>query len=138
MGDEFTLRRRACEAMQAGRLPNRPPDRMWGGPGNGGTCVVCGEVLERTGMAFDLEFGVEGALPPHVNYHLHVRCFAAWEFERDNLAAPGKHPGRASTHGNGAEADGTGRLDVSGLRAALGDGTIPGHERDSFDSGNSR
>jgi hypothetical protein len=35
MSDERTLREKIREMIQVGTLPNRRPDRMWGGPGGG-------------------------------------------------------------------------------------------------------
>jgi hypothetical protein len=87
--DESTLRQRAREAILMGRLPNRPPDRMWGGPGNCAACAICGESLARADVCFDLEFADDPTVAKvKQNYHLHVRCFAAWELERESTARP--------------------------------------------------
>jgi hypothetical protein len=85
--DEIWLRERAREAIRAGHLPERPPDRTWGGPGSGLPCIVCGQPLIREETELELEFlesGPPGA--PRV-CHLHVGCFNAWQLEcRSNLA----------------------------------------------------
>lgn len=119
MTDEAILRERARHAMSTGRLPSRRPDRMWGGPGNGATCAVCGQAVSREEMGFDLEFAHGPTPSPAVNLQFHVRCFAAWEFERDNSAdADRAHNGHAQL-----------------LRTHVGDATINGRERDRFEPG---
>jgi hypothetical protein len=83
--DEITLRQRARQALESGMLPARRPDRLWGGPGHGEVCILCRERVSREDTAFDLEFiGPTGVL---VNRSLHFRCFAAWEHERESVAA---------------------------------------------------
>lgn len=97
VNDERALRIRAREAMKAGSLPERPPERMWGGPGGGCLCAVCGRNIGKEEMEFELQFSSteEG----FKSYHVHVRCFAAWELERrsadsnDHLLPPRKPGG---------------------------------------------
>ena len=101
--DENTRREKARKAIHARRIPNRPPDRMWGGPGSGAACVVCDQTLGEGEVGFEVEFAPTDA-KPRQNYHLHVRCFAAWELERES-----DYP----------------------LPAANGAGTISDRERDS-------
>lgn len=86
MNDEKGLRRKARAALHAGKLPTRRPDRMWGGPGSGLACALCAELLPQDEVA--LEFECTGAQP--ANYQVHVRCFAAWEFERDSASPDSK------------------------------------------------
>jgi hypothetical protein len=38
--------------------------------------------VKRDEVEFELEFAPDGGDPDPRNYHVHVRCFAAWEFER--------------------------------------------------------
>jgi hypothetical protein len=80
--DESKLREKAREAIQAGKLPDRRPERMWGGPGVGASCVICDKPVTREEAEFELEFAQDDGNPSARNYHIHVRCFAAWEFER--------------------------------------------------------
>ena len=96
--DKATLREKAREGIQSGRLPTARPRRTFAGPSEGGaTCGVCGDSVPRGEMEFELEFrfgpdpegkSLRDALQrlnerPDVRcYHLHHRCFAAWEFER--------------------------------------------------------
>lgn len=90
MTDESLLRRKAREAIQARRLPQSRPARMWGGPGVGACCTICGERMGRNETEFELQFDGDGAAHGAETYHLHIGCFAAWEFERQSVeVAPG-------------------------------------------------
>jgi hypothetical protein len=94
--DDSTHREKAREAIQNGKLPTRSPDRITGGPGCGGPCALCGDPVRRTQMELEPEFRQEGEAPAASSvpgrtqgleaalhkYHLHPRCFMAWEFER--------------------------------------------------------
>jgi hypothetical protein len=67
-------------ALQAGKIPNRTPDRTSRGPEVGAKCPICDlpftvEDLAEVQFAHDGDTGVE-------SYHLHLRCYTAWEFER--------------------------------------------------------
>lgn len=94
---ETTLRIRAREALRTGRLPNARPEAIWGGPGSGDSCAICAEPIERHQSEFELLFAVRGldgspgaAADPSgshsgdVTCRMHVPCFAAWEFVRQN------------------------------------------------------
>jgi hypothetical protein len=82
---ELSVRDKARAAIQAGRLPSRGPDRMWGGPGAGADCAICSVPVTRDEMEYEIEFCPDGDTPGPVTHHIHVRCFAAWEFERADL-----------------------------------------------------
>jgi hypothetical protein len=82
MPDEKILREKARAVVEEGKLPSRPPDRTWGGPGVGATCSVCGLPVKRDEMEFEIEFARDGDNPGLDKFHVHIRCFAAWEFER--------------------------------------------------------
>lgn len=82
MPDEPRLREQARAAVQNGKLPRRAPDRTWGGPGVGVACAVCGQPTRKDELEFEVEFARDGSNPGWDKYHVHVRCFAAWEFER--------------------------------------------------------
>jgi hypothetical protein len=82
MPDEPILREKARAAIQSGKLPARPPDRTWGGPGVGVSCQVCGVPIVPDEMEFQIEFARDGDNPGLDIFHVHIRCFAAWEFER--------------------------------------------------------
>ncbi len=81
MPDETVLRAKAREVIRAGKLPDRRPDRSWGGPGVGAPCVVCGEAVTTDQLEFEIQFAHDGSNPGLDKFHIHVRCYAAWEFE---------------------------------------------------------
>jgi hypothetical protein len=80
--DEQAVRAKVREVLQAGKLPNRRPDRTWGGPGVGAACAVCDLPVTPDQMEFEIQFSYDGGNPGLDKYHVHIRCFAAWEFER--------------------------------------------------------
>ena len=80
--DEETLRAKARAVVQSGKLPARRPDRTWGGPGVGALCSVCVLPVEKDQLEFEVQFAHDGQNPGLDKYHLHIKCFAAWEFER--------------------------------------------------------
>jgi hypothetical protein len=81
--NESILRGKARELIRAGRLPDRRPDRVWGGAGfEGSPCGLCGVPLKEAEMAVELEFARDlGLDPDSANLHLHARCFLAMELE---------------------------------------------------------
>jgi hypothetical protein len=81
-GGEAKLREKARQAMQAGALPDRRPDRAWGGSGVGAACAICVTPVRPDELEFEIEFARNGDDRP-ATYHLHVRCFEAWQSERD-------------------------------------------------------
>jgi hypothetical protein len=86
--DVSTLREKAREAIQNGKLPTRSPDSTMGGPGCGEACALCGETLPRNQMELEAVFRQDGEIPETHKYHLHPRCFAAWECEREGRTSP--------------------------------------------------
>jgi hypothetical protein len=83
MPDEPRLREQARAVIQSGKLPSRTPDRTWGGPGVGATCSVCEKPVTKEDMEFEIQFARDGDNPGLDRYHVHIRCYAAWEFERN-------------------------------------------------------
>lgn len=83
MPDEPRLREQATEAIRNGKLPARSPDRTWGGPGVGAPCAVCDKPVTASEMEFEIQFARNGDNPGLDKFHVHIRCFAAWEFERN-------------------------------------------------------
>ncbi len=84
MDAESILREHARNSIQSGTLPSRSPDAMWGGPGAGAPCAVCGAIVTPEDVEMEIEFRHEDSRGAE-NYHLHNRCFAAWELERRTL-----------------------------------------------------
>ena len=84
VSDEGPLRE-AREVIQGKKLPNRPPDRMWGGPGAGADCAICSAPVTRAELEFEIEFARAGDDPGVDTYHVHIHCFAAWQAECNKL-----------------------------------------------------
>ncbi len=76
--DESILRDRVGALMREGRLPRRLPDRIWGVPGTGTRCMVCGGPLQHDEVVWEAEFRQEHGPD---NLRVHMQCFAAWEAE---------------------------------------------------------
>ena len=83
MRDESVLRALAREAMKTGNLPDHRPEGLWGGLGSGAPCAVCGEVVDKEDVELELQFTSDGVAAA-THYHVHAKCFAAWELERRN------------------------------------------------------
>ena len=88
MPDEKALRARARAVIRDGKLPSRAPDRTWGGPGVGATCAVCGLPVTKDEKEFEIQFARDGDNAGLDNFHVQIRCFAAWEFERRHSGSP--------------------------------------------------
>ena len=88
MPDENILREKARAAVQDGKIPSRRADRTWGVPGVGATCAICELPATRDEMEFEVQFARDGDNPGLDKFHVHVRCFAAWEFERRHASSP--------------------------------------------------
>ena len=81
MGEESVLPAGAGYVMKTGKLPEHRPERMWGGPSSGASCAICGKAIGAGEVEFELQFASDGGSGT-ANYHVHARCFAAWELER--------------------------------------------------------
>jgi hypothetical protein len=81
--NEKELREKARAAVQNGKLPRRSPDRTWGGPGVGAECPVCGLPVQDDELEFEIQFRRDGTNPGLDKFHIHARCFAVWELERE-------------------------------------------------------
>jgi hypothetical protein len=128
MIDEGTLRKKARQALQTGKLPNRHPICMWGGNGCGASCPICDDPVKPDEVEYEVEFDeIDGSAGPQ-GYHIHVRCYAAWELERQILVGQmgqsATTPARANSNASGNGTSG-GNL----LSADSDGGTIPHRER---------
>jgi len=95
MPDEPILRAKAREAILNGRLPTTRPSRMFCSLSVGETCAACGDLVTRGEMKFELVFQRWSKWWSEIRrYHLHPRCFTAWDFERIDAGPP---EGRPST-----------------------------------------
>jgi len=96
-GTSRSFAAKAREAIASGKLPTAQPSRTYSYRSPAVTCAVCGDSVPCGQMEFELEFRASPALegqslrdalqrlnerPDVRRYHLHHRCFAAWEFER--------------------------------------------------------
>jgi hypothetical protein len=99
INDHKVLRVLAKDAIRAGRLPHRQPDRVRDGPTDGATCTVCLVQISPKTMGYELEFAVgDGIRATHV---LHIPCLEAWEAECESeiartRATNGAHDGHAN------------------------------------------
>jgi hypothetical protein len=82
MPNEHEIRALARTVLRAGTMPRRDPDRTWGGLGIGMPCSVCAQPIPRDDVEYELQFSHGGPRPGLDRFHLHLRCFAAWEMER--------------------------------------------------------
>jgi hypothetical protein len=79
-GDDGILRAKARAALDAGTLPNRRPDRMWGGPGVGAQCTICAAAVGHDELELEMEFTLDAGSGSG-KHHIHIRCFSALEAE---------------------------------------------------------
>lgn len=77
---ETALRGGGQQALRRAALPERRPDGIWGGPGAGACCTICGAGVSRDEVELEIEFARDDG-PGVDRYHVHVCCFAAWEAE---------------------------------------------------------
>jgi hypothetical protein len=69
-------------------LPYENVPQVWGGPGNGGTCNGCEEIVTKP------QLGMEGVTIKGDTVQFHVKCFYVWVAERD---LSGSHQPRRAT-----------------------------------------
>jgi hypothetical protein len=81
--NEKELREKARAAVRNGKLPSRSPDRTWGGPGVGAQCPVCELPVQDDELEFEIQFRRDSDNPGLDKFHIHARCFAVWELERE-------------------------------------------------------
>jgi hypothetical protein len=95
------LRAKARELIKDRKVPDRLPDRSWGGPGTGAPCMVCGAAVSHEETGLELEFTCDDTAEPS-GEQFHVRCFWALEFELGKLelarrAMASSDPGLSTT-----------------------------------------
>jgi hypothetical protein len=112
MGEGNTLRQKAREAIQGGKLPSNSGGRLFAGPGLGACCAICDRPIELNQIEYELDFVPDdGSLEG--NARVHMECFLVWESVVDDCAA--RQEGIPSTDGAPA----------LGVDAALSDGVLP-------------
>ncbi len=103
-----SLREKARQAIAAGELPGRRPDRTWGGPGAGSYCTICSAPVQSDEVELEIEFarGDNGA--GFDKHHVHFRCFAAFEVELRDVEPNGSRrvlPETGKKRHNGVRGD---------------------------------
>src|ERR1700704_2628235 len=78
MSVDSILRVQARSLIQAGKVPNRLPTRVWGGLGVGTPCIVCGMPVKDTEPELKIEFTFDQGATT-TSHHLHAVCFTALE-----------------------------------------------------------
>jgi hypothetical protein len=90
MSNDSYVRRKVREVMEAGKLPHRQPDHIWGGPGSGLSCAICDVALERDGVELEIQYLPDAGSAG--SYRVHVGCFSQFEPGRPcrrRMPAPG-------------------------------------------------
>ena len=87
MPNEQRIRALARTILEAGLIPRRDPDGTWGGKGVDVSCAICEERITPDQVEYELMFKHDGTTPDVDLFHLHIRCFAAWEMERTKAAS---------------------------------------------------
>lgn len=100
MNDEQLPHEAARQAIRAGKLPSRPPDRTWGGAGSGCPCAICGHPVTPDEVEIELEFATESGRSDH-GFHVHQRCLSAWELELERLQQAPPLTGRSAPRSAG-------------------------------------
>ncbi len=73
------LRARVREVLQAGHVPRRAPDKLFGGFAAGDSCAVCGAVTASGEVVLELEFNVDSE--GRRTYQVHPHCFSILSLE---------------------------------------------------------
>jgi hypothetical protein len=79
---EARLRRVASERIKQHLLPAGTEVRLWGGPGAGELCALCGEPVRPEQIEYEVDEQRNGATR---TFHLHVPCYALWFAELTGL-----------------------------------------------------
>ncbi len=79
---ETSLREKVRLQLGEGALPKDPPRRVYGGLGIGVSCNICGRPVGADENELQLQFVRDSDSMSIVMFHLHPRCYAAWELER--------------------------------------------------------
>jgi hypothetical protein len=89
--DDRFLHEKAREALRTGKFPHRAPDQVWGGPGTGAECAVCGGATRHAEVELEIEFSC--AQPGgSASYLVHLRCYSILELERQAARSPAAKP----------------------------------------------
>jgi hypothetical protein len=101
MGQDHMLRDRVQELIRSGTFPKWPPDRLWGGPGAGIGCAVCGEPVSQAQVGYEVEF--QNALGAAITQCFHVRCYSQLESQMSSIPARPRNGNAAASGQLGEE-----------------------------------
>ncbi len=79
VSEDNHLRGRVRAAIDAGELPDRLPDRVWGGSATAGACAVCREPMHGN-VELELVFN-DGYGTVEASRSVHPHCLTAFELE---------------------------------------------------------
>jgi hypothetical protein len=71
---------KAEQAIATGRLPGIPSTRVWGGPGSGQCCDLCGDTIAVSHTEIELEDATGSG-----GIRFHVNCHQLWQRACDRL-----------------------------------------------------
>jgi hypothetical protein len=69
---EDALRTKARALIDQGKLPLRSPERMWGGPGAGTLCSVCGMPITEVDKELEVQVQHDSVKPGLDRFHFHI------------------------------------------------------------------
>jgi hypothetical protein len=83
MSDDGSLQAKARAAIEAGDLPRRSPDKVWGGPATGARCAICGTSTTPGDIELELEF-TRDPESGRAGYSAHPHCFSIFTRELEH------------------------------------------------------
>lgn len=75
------LRDKARVLVRSGALPCKQQERTWAGRGLGFECSLCGQLIRRDQVEYELQFASDGEQKPRL-HRFHVACVPIWELAR--------------------------------------------------------
>ena len=74
--------------MEAGTLPKRSPDEVWGGPATGAQCAVCGALTTLGEVELEFTFTRDS---DRTTYYAHPGCFSIFSRELEGPPQSADH-----------------------------------------------
>jgi hypothetical protein len=87
MSNDTALRLKTRDAINAGTLPKRSPDKLWGGSATGARCAVCGVKTTPGAVELELEFTRDSEMGRTTTYFVHPHCFSIFSRELGRMVA---------------------------------------------------
>jgi hypothetical protein len=85
---ETQLRTRARALIQGGQLPALSDGHVWGGPGSEKPCCLCGAVITRAEIEYEIADPADPEGGQDRRFQFHLWCHSAWQEE----CAHERHP----------------------------------------------